>query len=140
MVEAFLSGGFLHLAANMSVISCLRVIRVETCLNHINVIGLNPESSRVIQSQVYINAAVMRSTSTRSTAPMSPQLSGTSQTQTDSDEEDQHPRAQADAGAEIARLKRRLAASQEEIKELSQGRTKKPPYVDLFNLFGLLLY
>ena len=72
---------------------------------------------------------------------MSSQPSRTSQTQTDSDEEDQHPRAHsADPGAEIARLKRRLAASQEEVKELSQGKTKKPPYVNLFNSFGLLLY
>ncbi len=39
---------------------------------------------------------------------MSSQLARTSQTQTDSDEEDQHPRAPGDAGAEIARLKRRL--------------------------------
>ena len=56
-----------------------------------------------------------------------------SQTQTDSDEEGHHPRAQADQGAQIARLKRRLAASQEEVKELSQGKVKKPPYVDLCN-------
>ena len=71
---------------------------------------------------------------------MSSQPSRTSQTQTDSDEEDQHPRAHVDPGAEIARLKHRLAASQEEVKELAQGKTKKPPYVNLFNSFGLLLY
>ena len=34
---------------------------------------------------------------------------------------------QGDQGAEIARLKRRLAASQEEVRELTQGKVKKPP-------------
>ena len=71
---------------------------------------------------------------------MSAVPSQTLQTQAESDEDEQRPVTQADAGAEIARLKRHLTASQEEIKELSQGRTKKPLYVDLFNLFGLLLY
>ena len=37
-----------------------------------------------------------------------------------------------DTGAEIARLKRRLAASQEEVKELTQGKVKRPPYAELF--------
>ncbi len=32
-----------------------------------------------------------------------------------------------DPGVEIARLKRRLAASQEEVRELTQGKVKKPP-------------
>ena len=32
-----------------------------------------------------------------------------------------------DTGAEIARLKRRLAASQEEVRELTQGKVKKAP-------------
>ena len=78
---------------------------------------------------------------------MSSQPSRTSQTQTDSDEEDQHPRAHsADPGAEITRLKRRLAASQEEVQELLSSKAKKPPYVDFsFSFFlsnllvGLLL-
>ena len=33
--------------------------------------------------------------------------------------------------AEIARLKRRLAASQAEIRELSEKKTKKPPCVNI---------
>ncbi len=37
------------------------------------------------------------------------------------------PRTHGDSGAEIARLKRRLAASQDEVKELTQSRVKKPP-------------
>ena len=64
---------------------------------------------------------------------MSAVPSQTLQTQAESDKDEQRPVTQADAGAEIARLKRRLAASQEEVKELSQGKTKKPPYVDLFD-------
>ncbi|KAF9470595.1 hypothetical protein BDN70DRAFT_982771 [Pholiota conissans] len=43
-----------------------------------------------------------------------------------SSERSQSPPAQTEA-AEIARLKRRLAASQEEVKELSQGKVKKTP-------------
>ncbi|KJA15425.1 hypothetical protein HYPSUDRAFT_207911 [Hypholoma sublateritium FD-334 SS-4] len=42
-------------------------------------------------------------------------------------DEEQHSQAQVDPGAEIARLKRRLAASQDEVKELTQGKVKKPP-------------
>lgn len=34
--------------------------------------------------------------------------------------------------AEVARLKRRLAAAQEEVKELSGTKPKKIPYVELF--------
>ena len=37
-----------------------------------------------------------------------------------------------DTGAEIARLKRRLAASQEEVRELTQGKVKRPLYAHLF--------
>ncbi len=32
--------------------------------------------------------------------------------------------------AEVARLKRRLAAAEEEVKELSGMKPKKPPYVN----------
>ncbi|KAF9470887.1 hypothetical protein BDN70DRAFT_901767 [Pholiota conissans] len=35
--------------------------------------------------------------------------------------------SQLDSSAEIARLKRRLAASQEEVRELTEGKHKKPP-------------
>ncbi len=44
---------------------------------------------------------------------------------------DEDPRTHTDSNSEIARLKRRLAVSQEEIKELTEGKTKKPPYADL---------
>ena len=47
--------------------------------------------------------------------------------QTEQAEEQRHLRTQGDPGAEIARLKRRLAASQEEVRELTQGKVKKPP-------------
>lgn len=48
-------------------------------------------------------------------------------------EEQQPSQTQVDPGAEIARLKRRLAASQDEVKELTQGKVKKPPYADLIS-------
>lgn len=48
--------------------------------------------------------------------------------------EEEHSHTYADPGAEIARLKRRLAASQEEIKELTHGKVKKSPCVDIFHL------
>ena len=51
--------------------------------------------------------------------------------QTGPGDEDVAPRTPTDSNSEIARLKRRLAASQEEVKELTEGKTKKPPYVDL---------
>ncbi len=51
----------------------------------------------------------------------------TQRTQNEPGEEDPHPRTHGDSGAEIARLKRRLAASQDEVKELTQSRVKKPP-------------
>ena len=54
-------------------------------------------------------------------------------TQPEPGEEAQHSHAHVDPGAEIARLKRRLAASQEEVKELTQGKIKKPPYADIFH-------
>ena len=57
-----------------------------------------------------------------------------------SSEEDVPPRPRGDHSSEIARLKRRLAASQEEVKELTEGKTKKPPYVALFSSFDLLQY
>ena len=47
--------------------------------------------------------------------------------QTEPGEEEQHLASQGDPGAEISRLKRRLAASQEEVRELTQGKVKKPP-------------
>ena len=34
--------------------------------------------------------------------------------------------------ATLALYKRRLAASEEKVKELSQGKTKKPPCVSIF--------
>ena len=42
-------------------------------------------------------------------------------------EEEQHLGSQGGPGAEIGCLKRRLAASQEEVRELTQGKVKKPP-------------
>ena len=56
-----------------------------------------------------------------------------------SSERSQSPPAQTEA-AEIARLKRRLAASQEEVKELSQGKVKKTPYVITSPSFGLISF
>ena len=49
-----------------------------------------------------------------------------------SSESEQPSDAHANPDAEIARLKRRLAASQDEIKELTQGKTKKPPCADFY--------
>ena len=60
-------------------------------------------------------------------------------TQPEPGEDEQLSHTHADSGAEIARLKRRLAASQEEVRELTHGKTKKPPYIDLFSS-GLLSY
>lgn len=42
------------------------------------------------------------------------------------------PAPQLDPSAEIARLKRRLAASQEEVQELTSRKVKKEPCVDIF--------
>ncbi len=71
---------------------------------------------------------------------MSSQLARTSQTQTDSDEEDQHPRAPGDAGAEIARLKRRLAASPRGTQGTFARENQKATVCWPFNLFCLFLY
>ena len=49
------------------------------------------------------------------------------QAQTEPAAEQQHLSTQGDPNAEIACLKRRLAASQEVFKELPQGKVKKPP-------------
>ncbi len=46
---------------------------------------------------------------------------------TEPGEEEQHLGSQGGPSAEIARLKRRLAASQEEVRELTQGKVKKAP-------------
>ena len=42
---------------------------------------------------------------------------------------EQPPQVLVNPGAEIARLKRRLAASQEEVRELTQAKSKKQPCV-----------
>ncbi len=60
-------------------------------------------------------------------------------TQPEPHEEEQLPHTHVGPAAEIARLKRRLAASQEEVRELTHGKAKKPPYVDLL-LSGQLSY
>lgn len=54
-------------------------------------------------------------------------------------EEEQLSHTHVDSGAEIARLKRRLAASQEEVRELTHGKTKKPPYVYLLPVWSVIV-
>lgn len=48
----------------------------------------------------------------------------------------QSPATQLDSSAEIARLKRRLAASQDEVEQLSSRKVKKPLFVNLFRPFS----
>ena len=57
-----------------------------------------------------------------------------------SSEPEQPSDAHSTPDAEIARLKRRLAASQDEVKELTQGKAKKPPCADFEFEFALLPY
>lgn len=51
-----------------------------------------------------------------------------------SSSQDPPPSENANTPGEVSRLKCQLAAAQEELKELSDGKVKKPPYVsDMFD-------
>ena len=61
----------------------------------------------------------------------SPAASQLPRTQAEPRAEERPSHTEVDQGAEIARLKRRLTASQEEVRELTQGKVKRPPYAHL---------